>query len=220
MRDADNLRAVIKAGADMIGLVFYPQSPRCVKMVNSRSGLIPDRADADINDISANEGKPSLVGVFVDDMPQNIITRVVNFNLDYVQFHGDETPELIQNLKSTIVPDIRKSLKIIKAISISSVSDIEKCSQYEGLVDMFLFDTRCDMAGGSGEKFDWTVLDAYHGNTPFLLSGGISIEDVDRIKAISHPQFAGVDINSKFETEPGLKDIDKVSAFIKAIQKC
>ena len=218
MRDADNIRNVIKAGADMIGLIFYPKSPRYVQMINSGSGLLPDRASAEYTGITSDRDRPQIVGVFVDDMPQNIITRIVNYNLDYVQLHGNETPELIQNLKATIVPDIRKQLKVIKAISISSAADIDKCSKYEGLVDMFLFDTKCDGKGGSGEKFDWSVLDAYHGNTPFLLSGGISPDDVERIKALRHPQFAGVDINSKFETEPGIKDVAKVAEFVKSLR--
>lgn len=218
MREASNICNVIKAGADMIGLIFYPKSPRYVQMINSGSGLLPDRASTEYNGIAADSDRPQIVGVFVDDMPQNIITRVVNYNLDYVQLHGNETPELIQNLKATIVPDIRHQLKLIKAISISSATDIAICSKYEGLVDMFLFDTKCDGKGGSGEKFEWSVLDAYHGNTPFLLSGGISPDDIERIKAFRHPQFAGVDINSKFEIEPGLKDVAKVADFIKSIR--
>lgn len=219
MRNADNIREIIHAGADMIGLVFYPKSPRCVQMVNSRSGLIPDRVEQDMDDALSEASAPALVGVFVDDMPQNIITRVYNFGLDYVQLHGNESVEMIQNLKSTIVPDIRKQLKVIKAISISTADDFDKCVPYEGVADLFLFDTKCDSVGGSGNKFDWSLLQAYKGNVPFLLSGGISIEDAERIKAVSHPMFAGVDINSRFEIEPGLKDVEAVKAFLGKVKR-
>lgn len=220
MRDADNIRAVVDAGADMIGLIFYPKSPRCVTMVDSRSGLIPDHVDSDFEKVASNgksssiNDRPQLVGVFVDDLPQNIVTRIYNYDLDYVQLHGDESPVMIENLKATVVPDIRKELKVIKAISIANKEDLQKCQQYEGLVDMFLFDTKCASVGGSGKKFDWQMLQAYNGNTPFLLSGGISPDDAESIKDFHHPMFAGVDLNSKFEIEPGVKDVEKVKTFI------
>lgn len=135
-----------------------------------------------------------------------------------MQLHGEESPVMIQNLKATVVPDIRKELKVIKAISIANKDDLQKCQQYEGLVDMFLFDTKCASVGGSGKKFDWQMLQAYKGNTPFLLSGGISPDDAESIKEFHHPMFAGVDLNSKFEIEPGFKDVEKVKTFISEMQ--
>ena len=93
-----------------------------------------------------------------------------------------------------------------------------RARDYEGAVDLFLFDTYGPTQGGSGRQFDWSVLDAYDGNTPFLLSGGIGPDDAARIRAFRHPQFAGVDLNSRFETEPGLKDVERLRAFIWAIQ--
>ena len=224
MTDAENITAVEHLGADMIGMVFYPQSPRYVQMVRSRAGSMPDysrerldQLQRHLDDGAAPVQKPAhvpRVGVFVDDMPQNIVTRVYNYGLDYVQLHGDESPVMIENLKATVVPDIRKELKVIKAISIANKEDIQKCQQYEGLVDMFLFDTKCASVGGSGKKFDWQMLQAYKGNTPFLLSGGISPDDAESIKEFHHPMFAGVDLNSKFEIEPGVKDVEKVKTFI------
>lgn len=223
MRDAGNIRAVEAAGADMIGLVFYKESPRCVGMINSRSGLIPDFPDRKVASVSdtgktGTEHKP-LVGVFVDDMAQNIITRAYNYKLDYVQLHGSEDVTLIDNLRHTIDPDIRPGLKIIKSISISSEDDFARCKEYEGHVDMFLFDTACSGYGGCGQHFDWTMLGSYSGSTPFLLSGGIGPDDADRIRTITHPMFAGVDINSRFETEPGVKDVAAVAEFIAKVKK-
>lgn len=212
MRDAENIRAISSLGVDMVGLIFWPQSPRYVRMINSRSGIIPDKAGEGV--VETGVAKPKLVGVFVDELPQNIVTRVYNYNLDYVQLHGNESPTMIDNLRRTLDPDIRPGIKIIKAISVASADDVDRCRDYEGLVDMFLFDTRTPMVGGSGEQFDWSVLEAYKGNTPFLLSGGIGPDDAARVLSFSHPQLAGIDINSRFETEPGIKDVAKVGEFV------
>jgi phosphoribosylanthranilate isomerase len=126
---------------------------------------------------------------------------------------------MIDNLRRTIDPDIRPNIKIIKVLSISSEESLQACKQYGGHVDMFLFDTCCDSYGGSGEQFDWKVLASYDGDTPFLLSGGIGPEDASRIKAFSHPQFAGIDLNSKFETAPALKNVEKLKTFIQEIRQ-
>ena len=125
---------------------------------------------------------------------------------------------MIENLRSTLVPDIAPGIKIIKALGVGSCEDVARARDYEGAVDLFLFDTHGPTQGGSGRQFDWSVLDAYDGNTPFLLSGGIGPDDAARIRAFRHPQFAGVDLNSRFETEPGLKDVERLRAFIWAIQ--
>lgn len=207
MRDADNIRDISALGVDMIGLIFYPQSPRYVQMLSSGAGIIPDYAP--------DMGKTSLrVGVFVDDMPQNIVTRVYNYKLDYIQLHGNEPRETLENLRATIVPDINPNIKIIKAISVSSAEDIKKYKEYVGAADLFLFDTKCKTVGGSGELFDWQMLQAYDGDVPFLLSGGIGPDDAERIKNFHHPKCIGIDLNSKFEIEPALKDVEKLKQFL------
>ena len=234
MREPENIRAVASLGIDMMGFIFYPSSSRFVQMISSCAGIIPDYSEERLikarhvgkkqegDTPEAEEEQtvgPKRVGVFVDDMPQSIVTRVYNYALDYVQLHGNETVEMIDNLRRTIDPDIRPNIKIIKALSISSEESLQVYKQYEGHVDMFLFDTRCDSYGGSGEQFDWSVLASYDGHTPFLLSGGIGPDDASRIKAFSHPQFAGIDLNSKFETAPAVKDVEKLKAFIQEIRK-
>lgn len=233
MRDADNIRAVSALGIDMIGFIFYPKSPRCVQMISSRAGTIPDYSEERIKKASMfgegleneeHEGKekskqPARVGVFVDDMPQNIVTRVYNYNLDYIQLHGNEPRETCENLRATIDPDIKKGIKIIKAISVSTAEDIKKYREYVGAVDLFLFDTKCVTVGGSGEQFDWTALEQYDGNLPFLLSGGIGPGDAERVNAFSHPKCIGIDLNSKFEIEPGLKDVEKLNKFLLKVKK-
>mgnify|MGYP004531141345 CR=1 FL=1 len=212
MRDADNIRDISALGVDMIGLIFYPPSPRYVQQFSSGAGIIPDYAP--------DMGKtPLRVGVFVDDMPQNIVTRVYNYKLDYIQLHGNEPRETLENLRATIDPDITPNIKIIKAISVSSAEDIKKYKEYVGAADLFLFDTKCKTVGGSGEQFDWQVLQAYDGDVPFLLSGGIGPDDAERIKNFHHPKCIGIDLNSKFEIEPALKDVEKLKQFLVKVKK-
>jgi phosphoribosylanthranilate isomerase len=108
-------------------------------------------------------------------------------------------------------------MPVIKAFSISERFDFEKIKAYESLWGYFLFDTKTPQYGGSGKKFDWNILDAYDGNIPFFLSGGITMDDIGNIKEIRHPRLYGVDLNSKFETEPGLKDMELLKQFIKQL---
>ena len=212
MRDADNIRDISALGVDMIGLIFYPPSPRYVQQFSSGAGIIPDYAP--------DMGKtPLRVGVFVDDMPQNIVTRVYNYKLDYIQLHGNEPRETLENLRATIDPDINPNIKIIKAISVSSAEDIKKYKEYVGAADLFLFDTKCKTVGGSGEQFDWQVLQAYDGDVPFLLSGGIGPDDAERVKNFHHPKCIGIDLNSKFEIEPALKDVEKLKQFLEKVKR-
>lgn len=212
MRDADNIRDISALGVDMIGLIFYPPSPRYVQQFSSGAGIIPDYAP--------DMGKtPLRVGVFVDDMPQNIVTRVYNYKLDYIQLHGNEPRETLENLRATIDPDIKPKIKIIKAISVSSAEDIKKYKEYVGAADLFLFDTKCKTVGGSGEQFDWQVLEQYDGETPFLLSGGIGPDDAERVKSFHHPQCIGIDLNSRFEIEPALKDVEKLKDFLEKLRE-
>lgn len=212
MRDADNIRDISALGVDMIGLIFYPPSPRYVQQFSSGAGIIPDYAP--------DMGKtPLRVGVFVDDMPQNIVTRVYNYKLDYIQLHGNEPCETLENLRATIDPDIKPNIKIIKAISVSSAEDINKYKEYVGAADLFLFDTKCKTVGGSGEQFDWQVLQAYDGDVPFLLSGGIGPDDAERVRNFHHPKCIGIDLNSKFEIEPALKDVEKLKQFLVKVKK-
>ena len=132
--------------------------------------------------------------------------------------HGEESPTMIDNLKRTLIPDIAPNIKVIKALSVASKEDVARYKDYEGLVDLFLFDTRCPTMGGSGKQFDWDVLSAYNGHTPFLLSGGIGPDDAERVRQFDHPMLAGIDLNSRFETEPGRKDVDLLRTFIQQVR--
>lgn len=226
MRDADNVQQVAELGVDMMGFIFYPKSPRCFPEEDDENFFVLPRTDVDRH--------VKRVGVFVDDEFSNIETQILRLGLDAVQFHGNETPEYCKEfhkmnedfvfnyLKPWFeehgLPFQTKPLHLIKAISVATAEDIQKYKEYVGAVDLFLFDTKCKTYGGSGEQFDWSVLEQYDGDTPFLLSGGIGPGNAERIKEFHHPKCIGIDLNSKFEIEPGLKDVEKLRTFLDAIR--
>ena len=202
MKYAGNIADVAALGADMVGMVFYNKSPRCVAQPPAGAGRPPGTDGC------------RLVGVFVDASVQEIIARAAAFRLDAVQLHGSEPPVMLDNLRRTLCPDIRPELKIIKAVGIGCAADFEKCAAYEDSADCLLFDTRCAGAGGSGRHFDWKLLDRYTGRLPFILSGGIGPGDEEAVAALRHPRLCGIDLNSRFETAPGLKDVSLLRPFI------
>lgn len=223
IRDGENIRQVAELGVDWIGMIFWEKSPRHVTMIPSHAGIIPDRASLST---PKTHSSPLRVGVFVDEMAQNIITRVVNFQLDLIQLHGHETPTLIRNLRRTLDPDIRPGIKIIKAISVSNRDDIAIYKDYADCVDYFLFDTKCPSVGGSGQQFDWSALDAYDGDIPFLLSGGIGPDDAERVRTFisagsgsAAAKCIGIDLNSRFEAAPGLKDVEALRRFLNELKR-
>lgn len=198
MRHADNIRQVEALGPDWMGLIFWPRSSR---YVDRRPDYLPTRARR--------------VGVFVDQPADEIVRIARDYRLDAIQLHGHETPADLNRLRAVLgtVP------ALIKAFSISTAADLERTADYDGAADYLLFDTKTPLAGGSGRQFDWRVLDAYHGTTSFLLSGGIGPDDTGRLAAFHHPRCIGIDLNSRFELEPGLKDVEKLKTFIKKIRE-
>ena len=214
MREPENIQQVTELGIDLMGFIFWPKSPRYVKRVTVKAGIVPNLPNSKV---TRNAKKVKRVGVFVDEMPQTVITHAYNYRLDYIQLHGNESPIYIANLKRTLIPDILSDVKIIKALSIREADDVKRWREYENVADLLLFDTKCKCVGGSGEQFDWSVLDKYDGNIPFLLSGGIGPEDADRLKQFDHPMCIGIDLNSKFEDEPGVKNVEKLKRFIECI---
>ena len=192
MREAENIREVEGLQIDLMGFIFWPKSSR---YVSQRPAYLTTRCKR--------------VGVFVNEDLEQVRRIADDYALDFVQLHGQESPEYVASLGG---------IRLIKAFSIATVDDFAQTVAYEGLVDYFLFDTKAQLPGGSGRQFDWSVLSAYHGSTPFLLSGGICPDDAARIKAIRHPRCAGIDLNSRFELSPGLKDINKLKEFVKKIR--
>ena len=214
MRDAHNIHEVSQLGIDWIGLDFQAKSERYVSQISSCAGIIPDYSS--LSDLSSNEPsqqskRPILCGVFADDMPQNIVTRVFNFKLDIVQLNGEESMVMVNNLRHTLDPDIHAGIKIMKRLVITKREDIEKHKEYEDGIDYFLFDIQNNLN-------DWSVLKAYDSKVPFLVSGNIGTEEADEIKRFTHPQFYGISINEKFETAPAVKDVTLLKDFLEKIR--
>ena len=192
MRDAQNIRDVEALGIDWIGMIVWPKSKRYVAEVPS---YLPEHLKK--------------VGVFVDPTLDDILQHISDYQLDIIQLHGQESPDFAKALKPHT---------IIKAFNIEKADDLLQTEKYKGIADYFLFDTKGKMAGGNGQKFDWSVLTAYQGKTPFLLSGGIGPEDAESVRSFHHPRCIGIDLNSRFESEPGFTDINQLKTFINNIK--
>ena len=183
MRDVDNIRQAGMAGMDWMGMIFWQKSARYVDN--------PDTAKA------IPEGVKK-VGVFVNELPENIVEKADKYSLDIIQLHGSEEVDTIRELRLRLHDKV-----FVKAISVSQTEDIRLAEMYDKEVDYLLFDTKCKSVGGSGRQFEWSILQNYKGDTPFLLSGGIGPDDAENVKAFKHPMMAGIDLNSKFELSPG-----------------
>lgn len=181
---------------DFAGLIFYKNSPRYMGDKLTKDEI--KNADFDFKK----------VGVFVDATYDEIMDKVDEYGLDVVQLHGDETPELCEQLSDEV--EVIKSFKI----GDTKISIDEMVVEYDDVCDYYLFDTASpDIEGGTGKQFDWSLLRKAKIEKPFFLSGGIAVEDAAKVKSFKHPDFYGVDINSKFEKEPGVKDMALVLQF-------
>ena len=152
------------------------------------------------------------VGVFVNEKTELIRKIVREFQLDIVQLHGDESPYVCDELRY-------EGIELIKAFKISDNFDFASTAQYSRSCRYFLFDAAGKSFGGNGIRFNWNKLKEYYGNTPFFLSGGINPESVSDLLTFYHPFLAGIDLNSGFETEPGLKDADQLINFCNIIRQ-
>ncbi len=196
MKFTENREEVEKLGVDMLGYIFYEPSRRFV-------GEHPEAA--------LFEASKPKVAVFVDENAFEILALAKNFNFEFVQLHGKENPKTCALLR-------KQGLTVIKAFSVDESFRFDTTKAYEKEVDYFLFDTKTPLHGGSGKKFNWEILNRYKGYKPFFLSGGIGPDDAADIKKIDHPKLTGVDLNSGFEDEPGLKNIEKLKKFIEALK--
>jgi len=200
MKYPDNIREVAQLQPDFMGFIFYPNSPRFV-------------GHLDVNTLGALPTSIKKTGVFVNENLENILTAISKYNLNAVQLHGADNLKLCRRIREEA-----KTI-VIKVFPIMDASNFKVTGDYEEVADYFLFDTKTDLYGGSGQKFNWNILDEYKGNKPFLLSGGIGIDDVKALRAIDHPQLAGIDLNSKFEQKPGLKNVTLLKQFLDELNK-
>ena len=202
MRDPANIREACGCGVTLLGLNFCEGSPRRVDPA-SRAAILGAAA-------------LPLAGVFMDMPPEAVAREAAAWGLRFVQLHGRETPREARAVREAL----RKSgseARVIKAIRVKDGADLALAPLYAEAADLVLLDAKTALPGGSGVQFDWELLSAYAGPLPFLLAGGIGPGDAPRIRAISHPLLAGIDINSRFETAPGAKDCALISAFVREL---
>ena len=199
MREADNIREVeqlstinCQLSINWMGFIFWPRSSR---YVSEKPDYLPIYCKR--------------VGVFVDEDIEQVKRTADEYQLDLIQLHGHERPDYIRQLNGR---------KVIKAFNIATAADFALTEAYEGVADTFLFDTKGKSVGGNGEKFDWSVLSEYRGETPFLLSGGIGPDDAERVNGFHHDKCIGIDLNSRFERAPGYKDIMSLKRFLQNVK--
>jgi phosphoribosylanthranilate isomerase len=194
MKQAANIAAVAELQPDYLGFIFYNQSPRYINEVSAELiKYIP-------HDIKT-------VGVFVDEELEVVKSLITKHRLKVVQLHGKENTVYCEALKET-------GVEVIKAFGIGENFDFSTLTAYLPIVDYFLFDTQTHAHGGSGKVFDWKLLENYQLDKPYFLSGGIDLEHSELIKSINDNCLYAIDINSKFEIEPGLKDVEKIKGFL------
>jgi phosphoribosylanthranilate isomerase len=193
MKFTENIEQVSGLYPDYMGFIFYEKSKR------NFEGVIPKLPKS-----------IKKTGVFVNEYPEIVISLVEEYQLEAIQLHGDETVTYIKQLKTHL-----PSIEIIKVFGIKDEFNFDVLTPFLPLVDYFLFDTKGKERGGNGVQFDWSVLEAYPYEKPFFLSGGIGLKDVLDIQKIidSNVPIYALDINSKFEIEPGLKNINEVKTF-------
>jgi phosphoribosylanthranilate isomerase len=200
MRQQGNIEKVVALQPNFIGFIFYEKSPRFVG---------EELNEEYIRSIPQGIKK---VGVFVNSNPGHILNMVKKYDLQYVQLHGNEMPDICRSIR-------QKGVSVIKAFSIDEKFNFAMLNNYKSFCDLFLFDTKGDNPGGNGTTFDWKLLSKYDNEKPFLLSGGIDLENIEEIIALSKTlPIYGIDVNSKFETEPGIKDIAKLEELFSLVR--
>lgn len=208
MREPENILAIARLAVDWLGFIFYANSSRAVK---------PELAEWLKENEEALSGKKR-VGVFVNAAIEEVLNAVHDFQLDLVQLHGDESPEYCQLIRNLMESTSMRKARLIKAFQVGEAFDFNRVYPYANHCAYVLFDTKGKHYGGNGAQFNWKLLQQYQGVTPFLLSGGIGPEDTVAVKAFRHPQLYGIDLNSKFETAPGVKDTELLEHFLKAVK--
>jgi len=199
MKYPDNITQVVALQPDYLGFIFYDKSMR------SFDGVIPE--------LSENIKK---VGVFVDAAINEIIEKVNFYNLQVVQLHGNESPTFCKVLGAELT-SVAHQIEIIKVFSIKDEFNFEILKPYEAVCHYYLFDTKGKLPGGNGYTFNWKVLENYSSTKPYFLSGGIGLNELDKVKSFFQNDESNychaIDVNSRFEIEAGLKDIELIKEF-------
>ncbi len=188
MKDPANVAQLAALQPDYMGFIYYAKSPR-----------FAGNSDEAVDSVPGAIGKTA---VFVNESAEKIEVLINQHSFEAVQLHGNESPEFCSYFKEKV--------QVWKAFGVDDDFDFNLLNAYADKVDYFLFDTKTNAHGGSGQTFNWQVLDNYQLEVPFFLSGGLSAGNIGSVTTIKHPQFYGVDLNSRFEIEPGIKDMVKL----------
>jgi phosphoribosylanthranilate isomerase len=199
MKFPANIQAVSALNPDYMGFIFFNGSKRHVG--EGFSGKTVESIPKEIKK----------VGVFVNESLEEVIKKNAEFNFDFIQLHGNESPEYCKELNLEKLP-------LIKAFNLHDDFDFSELEAYQPYCHYFLFDSQTAFYGGSGKSFNWQVLSKYEFNTPFFLSGGLGPENISEALSINHPMLLGFDLNSKLESEPGLKKMEKTKQMIEKIK--
>lgn len=200
MKYSENIQEITSLKPDYLGFIFWDKSSR----------------KFDLDELPKLDSNIKKVGVFVDASLEEIQNKIKTFQLDVIQLHGNESVEFCANLK-------KEKVEIIKAFSINNHFDFSQLKAYENVVDYFLFDTKGKLPGGNGTTFDWQVLENYNLQKPFVLSGGIGLSEINKIQEFLDSDLSKycytIDVNSRFETEPGLKNKIDLEKFKKLLDE-
>ncbi len=210
MREQQNIEAICNLPIDFIGLIFYEKSSRYLE-AEGLEGVDLAYIKNEFKPNSILPQKINKVGVFVNAPLEDLVEKVEQYNLDYVQLHGDENIFYCIKLN-------KAGIKIIKAFPIDETFNFTVLDAYGYYCDYFLFDTKGKLPGGNGVTFDWEILKKYTGSTPFFLSGGLGPGIEDKIREFNHDQLFAIDLNSGFEDRPGFKNIDQLDDFLNKVK--
>lgn len=200
MREKQNIEALVALSPEFIGFIFYDKSPRYVG-----EDFNPEWVRSIPREIKK-------VGVFVNASPDYIVNMVRKYDLHYAQLHGNEMPDVCRSIR-------QKGVNVIKAFSVDDQFNFAVLNNYTPYCDLFLFDSKGVSPGGNGTSFNWDILRKYDSDKPFFLSGGISLDNIDEVVTLSSQlRIYGIDINSKFESEPGIKNIELIKQLIGKIR--
>lgn len=210
LREPGNISELSQLSIDWMGFIFHPKSQRYVERPAKLAAWLKTNAKA----LAAQKR----VGVFVNAGLEEVGNVVRVFELDIVQLHGEEGPAFCEELKKFGQGVNARPVQVMKAFRVGADFDFSPLQAYEEHCDYFLFDTKGETHGGTGKKFDWSILEQYQGAVPFLLSGGIGPGDAEEVAAFQHPFCRGIDLNSRFESSPGLKKVEALDAFLNELK--
>lgn len=198
MRDAGNIRELTELQPDYMGFIFYPPSKRYA-------------GETEHHIIAGIPLHIKKTGIFVNEDVQVIQEKIIAYKLQAVQLHGDEKPEFCRKIREN-------GIEVIKAFGIDKHFDFSLPETYAKVADYFLFDTKTSGFGGSGRVFNWKLLEGYTLNTPYFLSGGLNPENIKELSEITDERLYAADLNSGFETSPGMKNITELKRAINLLR--